>query len=469
MSATDLEYIGDASAQLVRAVRGFLGFANELADRHPRRFLAVSAAVFAAFAALAAVVAGREQAKAIRAVPSAHGSLAELADPEPPPTPLARQATKKVASTSFSARLRAILKVCYPSMFCKEMGNTVSLCAMLVGRTMLSIFLATTQGRAAQALVEGDRPAFIRSMQWFALTGVPASLCNSGIKYCTAVLSLRFQRRLTDRLNRQYITGVNFYKATELPEFRIDNVDQRVTTDVEEFCDQGTEMFCNIFKPTLDVVLHTTYLVRDVGIYGPVVLAAYFALAVAAKLLCTPNFKRMVKRRSELVGNYRTAHSRLIAHAEEIAFYEGAGRERSIIRQRFDAVYWHMRTMATKAAAVGVLDTWIDKYGASITGYFILALPVLVFPSSSSVAQNTNDFFKRRQVMSEIGRGLGALLLVGTQPAQHLDPHLPDPLLALQLPHRHQQPRALRAISEHARSHQFGNIGPVRRRRQEQE
>ena len=41
MSATDLEYIGDASAQLVRAVRGFLGFANELADRHPRRFLAV--------------------------------------------------------------------------------------------------------------------------------------------------------------------------------------------------------------------------------------------------------------------------------------------------------------------------------------------------------------------------------------------------------------------------------------------
>ena len=97
---------------------------------------------------------------------------------------------------------------------------------------MLSIFLATTQGRAAQALVEGDRPAFIRSMQWFALTGVPASLCNSGIKYCTSVLSLRFQRRLTDRLNRQYITGVNFYKATELPEFRIDNVDQRVTTDV---------------------------------------------------------------------------------------------------------------------------------------------------------------------------------------------------------------------------------------------
>ena len=89
-----------------------------------------------------------------------------------------------------------------------------------------------------------------------------------------------------------------------------------------------------------------------------------------------PNFKELVKKRSQLVGNYRTAHARLIAHAEEIAFYEGGPRERSIIRQRFDAVYWHMRHMATKSAAVGFVDTWIEKYGASIAGYFIMCLPV---------------------------------------------------------------------------------------------
>lgn len=46
------------------------------------------------------------------------------------------------------------------------------------------------------------------------------------------------------------VTGVNFYKATELPEFKIDNVDQRVTTDVEQFCEQGCEMFCDVFKPS---------------------------------------------------------------------------------------------------------------------------------------------------------------------------------------------------------------------------
>eukprot|EP01046_Picozoa_sp_COSAG06_P002632 COSAG06_NODE_95_length_24425_cov_882.571035_9_plen_491_part_00 len=270
------------------------------------------------------------------------------------------------------------------------------------------------------------------------------------------------------------VTGVNFYKATELPEFKIDNVDQRVTTDVEQFCEQGCEMFCDVFKPSafqlptayeppapppvlilhrkwlagartaaacvsplsagcpsalthllscwrllaaaaLDILLNTWQLGRDVGAWGPTIMVGYFGLAVAVKVAIMPNFKELVKKRSELVGNYRTAHARLITHAEEIAFYEGGARERSIIRQRFDAVYWHMRHIATKSAAVGVVDTWIEKYGASIAGYFIMCLPVFFSSTQKSVADNTNDFIKRRQIMMDLARGLGSLLIVGTQ------------------------------------------------------
>jgi len=144
-------------------------------------------------------------------------------------------------------------------------------------------------------------------------------------------------------------------------------------------------------------------------------MVGYFGLAVAVKVAIMPNFKELVKKRSELVGNYRTAHARLITHAEEIAFYEGGPRERSIIRQRFDAVYWHMRHIATKSAAVGVVDTWIEKYGASIAGYFIMCLPVFFSSTQKSVAQNTNDFIKRRQIMMDLARGMGSLLIVGTQ------------------------------------------------------
>ena len=285
---------------------------------------------------------------------------------------------------------QVILRVCYPAIGCKETINTVLLCVVLVARTVLSIVLAVTMGHIGSSIVSADWVGFIRYIKRFALIGIPSSLVNSGIKYQTAILSLRFQQRLTDLLNLQYVTGVNFYKATELPEFKIDNIDQRVTTDVENFCEKSTEMFCQIFKPLLDVTLNTSVvprrtaplaaadcfvphtrngtlgdslhgsgadvglncarwqLGRDVGMRGPGIIFGYFVLAVAAKIMIMPDFKSMVRKKSELTGNYRTAHSRLITNAEEIAFYEGGSRERSIIGQRFKALYWHCRLMATK-------------------------------------------------------------------------------------------------------------------------
>jgi ABC-type uncharacterized transport system fused permease/ATPase subunit len=194
-----------------------------------------------------------------------------------------------------------------------------------------------------------------------------------------------------------------------------DNIDQRVTTDIEKFCEQGTEMFCKIFKPLLDVSLNTWQLGRDVGARGPAIIIGYFALAVAAKIAIMPDFKGMVKKKSELAGNYRTAHARLINNAEEIAFYEGGSRERSIIRQRFGALYWHTRLIATKTAAVSIVDTWIEKYGASIAGFVIMCLPIFFSSRVQSVAQNTNDFIKRRAIMTDLANGLGSLLVVGTQ------------------------------------------------------
>ena len=37
-------------------------------------------------------------------------------------------------------------------------------------------------------------------------------------------------------------------------------------------------------------------------------LFGYFFLAAALKLVVMPNFKELVKKKSELSGNYRTAH-----------------------------------------------------------------------------------------------------------------------------------------------------------------
>jgi ATP-binding cassette subfamily D (ALD) long-chain fatty acid import protein len=81
-----------------------------------------------------------------------------------------------------------------------------------------------------------------------------------------------------------------------------------------------------------------------------------------------PNFKRLTEQQSELEGNYRTAHSRLIANSEEISFLGGANLERKLMTNIFDQLFEHCRLFASKRAWIGCIDQYLIKYGSSVTG-----------------------------------------------------------------------------------------------------
>ena len=54
-----------------------------------------------------------------------------------------------------------------------------------------------------------------------------------------------------------------------------------------------------------------------------------------------------------LQGDYRTAHSRLITYAEEIAFFEGSQREQNIITSLFDRLFKHTAYVHTLHGLIG--------------------------------------------------------------------------------------------------------------------
>lgn len=61
-----------------------------------------------------------------------------------------------------------------------------------------------------------------------------------------------------------FYRGFTYYKMSNLDN-RISNADQLLTQDVEKFCDSVVELYSNISKPILDILIYVQKLTQAIG------------------------------------------------------------------------------------------------------------------------------------------------------------------------------------------------------------
>jgi len=315
----------------------------------------------------------------------------------------------------FYDRLRKILEVAFPSWKSRETGCFLVLTTLLIVRTGLSIVIAEMLGRNAQHLVGRQWVAMVNGILNFGLIAVPAAYVNSALKYYAGLIALNTRVKLSEYVHSRYLEGTNFYKASNLGDNKIKNADQRVTADISQFAFELADLYTSLFKPFLDVVLFTTQLTRILGWQGPALMYAYFFLSSIIKRVLQPGLGRMVAHLSELEGYYRTAHQRLLANSEEIAFYDGSRKERKIINDALESIRHYNKYVLYMNSIVNTFDGIFIKYNASVAGYFVLAAP-LVFGNEKqrnlSTADLTRDYIRNSQYLSSLSQAVGDLVLV---------------------------------------------------------
>jgi len=319
----------------------------------------------------------------------------------------------------FFERLLRILKIIIPSAQSKEFMYFIILTVLLLLRTYLTVEIAEILGTNAQFLVSRQYTKLLEGVMRFAAVSIPASAVNSGLKYCTSMLSLRFRVKLSRHVHDKYVRGVNFYKATNLGgDERISHADQRVTSDINNFSNAISELYTTVFKPILDVILFTTKLVEVTGWQGPAIMYAYFFVSGWIKKNIMPSFGKLVAKESELEGRYRTAHQRLITCSEEIAFFDGSEREKEIINDCLHSIFQHVSYFRYLKGLVGIFDGLLVKYWASIAGYGTLSAP-LIFnlrgAREKSSAILTRDYIRNSQYLGKLSTAVGDLVLVGNK------------------------------------------------------
>ncbi|XP_044527992.1 ATP-binding cassette sub-family D member 3 isoform X7 [Gracilinanus agilis] len=214
----------------------------------------------------------------------------------------------------FFSRIHQILKIMVPRTFCKETGYLILIAVMLVSRTYCDVWMIQNGTLIESGIIGRSRKDFKRYLFNFIAAMPLISLVNNFLKFGLNELKLCFRVRLTKYLYEEYLQAFTYYKMGNLDN-RIANPDQLLTQDVEKFCNSVVDLYSNLSKPFLDIVLYIFKLTSAIGAQGPASMMAYLVVSGFFLTRLRRPIGKMTMTEQKYEGEYRYVNSRLITNS----------------------------------------------------------------------------------------------------------------------------------------------------------
>jgi len=310
--------------------------------------------------------------------------------------------TKPGLNLAFLHQFMSLLVIMIPRWSSKETGLLFSHGIFLLLRTYLSLVVARLDGELVRDLIAGQGKAFLWGIAKWCTIGGFASYTNSMIKYLQSKISISFRTRLTRYIHDLYLSNnLNFYKLSNLDGGIGQGADQFITQDLTLFCDSAASLYSSLGKPLVDLFVFNYQLYTNLG---PIALTGllgnYFATATLLRKL-SPPFGKLKAVEGKREGDFRSLHSRLIANAEEVAFYGGDQMEKVFLDKGFKDLKIWMEGIYSLKIRYNMLEDFILKYSWSAFGYLITSLPVFLptLGSSSTLSSSTTTTIQTDDIL----------------------------------------------------------------------
>ncbi|XP_046704048.1 ATP-binding cassette sub-family D member 3a isoform X2 [Silurus meridionalis] len=325
---------------------------------------------------------------------------------------------RAVVDRLFFSRIMRIIRIMVPRMFCKESWYLILIAVMLVARTYCDVWMIQNGTMIESGIISRDITLFKRHFYSY-ITVIPViALVNNFLKLGLNELKLCFRERLTKHLYDEYLKGYTYYKMGNLDN-RIANADQLLTQDVEKFCNSVVDLYSNLSKPLLDIGLYIFKLTTAIGAQGPASMMAYLLISGLFLTRLRRPIGKMTVIEQKYEGEYRYVNSRLITNSEEIAFYNGNFREKQTIHATFKKLVDHLHNFIFFRFSMGMVDSIIAKYLATVVGYLVVSRPFLntAHPRHlhSTHAELLEDYYQSGRMLLRMSQALGRIVLAGRE------------------------------------------------------
>ncbi|KAI4871261.1 hypothetical protein NFI96_019786 [Prochilodus magdalenae] len=318
----------------------------------------------------------------------------------------------------FFIRISRILRIMVPRLFCKETWYLILIAVMLVARTYCDVWMIQNGTMIESAIIGRSTKDFKKYLFNFMRVMPVIALVNNFLKFGLNELKLRFRERLTKHLYDEYLKGYTYYKMGNLDN-RIANADQLLTQDVERFCNSVVDLYSNLSKPLLDIGLYIFKLTTAIGAQGPSSMMAYLLISGLFLTRLRRPIGKMTVIEQKYEGEYRYVNSRLITNSEEIAFYNGNLREKQTIHSTFKKLVDHLHNFIFFRFSMGMVDSIIAKYLATVVGYLVVSRPFLNLAHprhlKSSHSELLEDYYQSGRMLLRMSQALGRIVLAGRE------------------------------------------------------
>ena len=182
---------------------------------------------------------------------------------------------------------------------------------------------------------------------------------------------------------------MTFYSLSALDD-RIKNADQLITVDVSRFSNSLAELYSNLAKPTLDMIIYNYSLSRSVGGEGLFMMSLLVQISANVMRVLTPPFGKYVAEEARLEGEFRFQHSRLIDNSEEIALYHGHEAEKDTLDKGYFTLIKHVNRILRRRFYHALMEDFVIKYFWGALGLMLCSVPVF-FKIPGQTLQGTGD------------------------------------------------------------------------------
>ncbi|CEP03066.1 hypothetical protein PBRA_009284 [Plasmodiophora brassicae] len=246
-------------------------------------------------------------------------------------------------------------------------------------------YFSELTGTFTEAILERDTSTFMSLVAWMLLSIAMASASTTLMLYYGERMTLgTWRHRISAYIADRYFRPRVSFRMLVLDQ-RIDDADQRLASDVDQFCRQakmilvGAPMYMGFLPVAISTVWFCVTLYLKSGWFCPVASIAFFAVFVITNRLLMSRVHRIVTRGLHALGAYRFMHTYLRLHAESVALLGGHARE----RHRADRCLDEVVRCSTKQALWSIPFNFNANaffWGAGAIAYVIPGLQWYLFP-----------------------------------------------------------------------------------------